>query len=77
VSYGNTNTVVINPLSTGGVEEMSVPIFQTAPRQTIRIKHVGLAGPNHFNIYHGSSADIQIRGPEVDDSTPTAVSNTL
>jgi hypothetical protein len=77
VSYGNTNTVVINPLSTGGVEEMSVPIFQTAPRQTVRIKHVGLAGPNYFNVYHGSSADIQIRGPEVDDATPTAVSNTL
>lgn len=74
-SYGNENVVTVAPLSGGEVTNCPVPVWQTGPRLTLRLRHSGEGGATAFNIY-GGLVRLQSRGPEI-QTYPTAVSDTL
>lgn len=67
------------PVTSGGAldtDPIRVPLFQTAPRICVKVKHTGLGGPTYFNMT-GAEAEIVVHGREIQAANPTAVGSSL
>lgn len=72
VTFTKTNQVRVAPVSVGGVKRTPIPLDQTAPLIHYRLSYTGPAGDEYFNVY-GGDLELNVRGKETPNETPTNV----
>lgn len=74
VTFPEQHTITV-PISSDR-QPIEIPLWQSGPHLTVRLRHLGKAGPSYFNLFF-VEAWVQDLGLELKDVSPATVSSSL